>query len=343
MFREHPFQTLMTSDAFTGKPLSMAQACARLRFRHLQFLDILGRTRNLRLAAEQMHVTQPAATKILMDIEDILQARLFDRLSRGVRPNELGLFTLRYAHGALAGHRQFVDEFNALQQGGHGHLTIGAITGSAAHLLMASVVEIQRLRPLLVLKILEQSSDQLVAWLAERKIDLMIGRFTDEAQRSQFHYERLSSEQLHVVAGPHHPLHGAPDLDLAQLAHWPWILYPPSTALRGVSDEMFGRTGLELSSSVVETPSFLFALELMHRTDMLSLQPAALVERYVKKGLLIRIPVALPDRMPDYGLVTRLNEPHSPAAQAFIAVLLDKAATAAGAGTRPRGGAHTAM
>ena len=260
MFCDNPFQTLMSSDVFPGKPLSLAQACARLRFRHLQFLDILGRTRNLRLTAEQMHVTQPAATKILMDIEEILGARLFDRLSRGMRPNELGLFTLRYANAALDGQRRFVDEFNALKQGGHGHLTIGAITGSAAHLLVASVVEIQRLRPLLVLKILEQSSDQLVEWLAERKIDLMIGRFTEEAQRSQFHYERLSAEPLQVVAGLHHPLRGAMDLALTELAHWPWILYPASTAVRKVSDDIFDGAGLAPTSGLVETPSFLFAL-----------------------------------------------------------------------------------
>jgi DNA-binding transcriptional LysR family regulator len=284
-------------------------------------LDILGQTRNLRLTAEQMHITQPAATKILMDIEEILEARLFDRLSRGMRPNELGLFTLRYAGVALAGHRKFVDEFNALKQGGHGHLTIGAITGSAAHLLMASVAEIQRLRPLLVLKILEQSSDQLVIWLAERKIDLMIGRFTDEAQKTQFQYERLASEQLQVVAGFDHPMRGAHDLELTKLAHWPWILYPPSTAVRKVSDDIFGSNGLALTSGVVETPSFLFALELMQSTDMLSLQPAALVDKYVKRGLLARIPVELPDRMPDYGLISRLDEPQTPAAQAFIAVL----------------------
>jgi DNA-binding transcriptional LysR family regulator len=315
----------MGTDVFPGKPLSLAQACARLRFRHLQFLDILGRTRNLRLTAEQMHVTQPAATKILMDIEEILEARLFDRLSRGMRPNELGLFTLRYASAVLDGQRQFVDEFNALKQGGHGHLSIGAITGSAAHLLVASVAEIQRLRPLLVLKILEQSSDQLVVWLAERKIDLMIGRFTDEAQRSQFHYERLSAEPLQVVAGLHHPLRGTVDLALTELAHWPWILYPASTAVRKVSDDIFDSAGLAPTSGVVETPSFLFALELMHTTDMLSLQPAALVEKYVNKGLLARIPVELPDRMPDYGLITRLGEPPTPAAQAFMDVLREAA------------------
>jgi len=328
----------MTAENFPGKPLSMAQACGRLRFRHLQFLDILGQTRNLRLTAEQMHITQPAATKILMDIEDILQARLFDRLSRGMRPNELGLFTLRYASAALAGHRQFVDEFNALKQGGHGHLAIGAITGSAAHLLMAAVAEVQRLRPLLVLKILEQSSDQLVVWLAERKIDLMIGRFTDDAQQAQFHYERLASEQLQVVAGVDHPLRGATDLGLAKLAHWPWVLYPPSTAVRKVSDDLFGSSGLALRSGVVETPSFLFALELMQATDMLSLQPAALVDRYVQKGLLARIAVELPDRMPDYGLITRLDEAPPPAALAFIAVLRAKAAGAAAPATATAAG-----
>ncbi|KQO24651.1 LysR family transcriptional regulator [Acidovorax sp. Leaf76] len=307
----------------------MAQVCARLRFRHLQFLDILGQTRNLRLTAEQMHITQPAATKILMDIEEILESRLFDRLSRGMRPNELGLFTLRYAASALAGHRKFVDEFNALKEGGHGHLTIGAITGSAAHVLTASVAEIQRLRPLLVLKVLEQSSDQLIVWLAERKIDLMIGRFTDEAQRAQFHYERLSNEPLLVVGGLHHPLRGARDLDMAELSHWPWILYPASTAVRRVSDDIFGRNGLALSSGVVETPSFLFALQMMQTTDMLSLQPQALVERYIAKGLLARIPVDLPDRMPDYGLITRLGESPTPAMQAFIDVLREVASPAA--------------
>ena len=44
-----------------------------------------------------------------MDIEEILEARLFNRLSRGMRPNELGLFTLRYASAALDGQRKFVD------------------------------------------------------------------------------------------------------------------------------------------------------------------------------------------------------------------------------------------
>jgi DNA-binding transcriptional LysR family regulator len=310
---------LMSSERSQGKPLVLAQV-SRLRFRHLQFLDILGQTRNLRLTAEQMHITQPAATKVLMDIEAMLESRLFDRLPRGMRPNELGLFTLRYAHAALDGHRKFVDEFSTLKQGGHGHLSIGAISGSA-HLLTAAVAELQRLRPLLVVKVLEQSSDQLIAWLAECKIDVMIGRFTDESQRDQFHYEKLAGEGLQVTAGVHHPLRGSDAPGLAELSHWPWILYPTTTALRKVSDHIFSSTGLSLTSGIVETPSFLFALELMQSTNMLSLQPAALVDKYVRRGLLTRIAAELPDRMPDFGLITLQGEPPSTAALAFMDVI----------------------
>jgi DNA-binding transcriptional LysR family regulator len=312
----------------SGKPLSMAAACGRLRFRHLQFLEILGRTRNLRLTAEQMHITQPAATKILLDLEEIFDARLFERLPREMRPNELGLFTLRYAATALAGQKKFVDEFNALKQGGHGQLSIGAISGSAARILTEAVSEIQRRRPLLVLKVFEQSSDQLVAWLGERKIDLMIGRFTDDQQRAHFNYERLSHEKLLVVGRPQHPLRGEAGLELASLAHWPWLLYPPSTALRKVSDDIFGVIGMAPTSSVVETTSFLFALESLQLTDMLSLQPSTLVEKYVEKGLLARIPVSVPDRMPDYGMLTRTDENAGPAVQAFMSVLRDVAGRA---------------
>lgn len=311
---------LMSPDKPAGKPLALAQV-SRLRFRHLQFLDILGKTRNLRLTAEQMHITQPAATKVLMDIEEMLESRLFDRMPRGMRPNELGLFTLRYAHAALDGHRKFVDEFSTLRQGGHGHLSIGAISGSAAHLLIAAVAELQRLRPLLVVKVLEQSSDQLIVWLAERKIDVMIGRFTDEAQRGQFQYEKLAGESLEITAGLHHPLRGASAPGLLELSNWPWILYPTSTALRKVSDDIFSSTGLSLTSGIVETPSFLFALELLQSTNMLSLQPAALVDKYVRRGLLTRIASDLPDRMPDFGLITLQGEPPSTAVQAFIDVI----------------------
>ena len=106
------------------------------------------------------------------------------------------------------------------------------------------------------------------------------------------------------------------------------------------------------TSGIVETPSFLFALELMQSTTMLSLQTAALVDKYVRRGLLTRIAAELPNRMPDFGLITLQGEPPSTAVRAFMDVIrsmADHRAEAAfaadsatpGAGPMPRGRASS--
>src|SRR6476661_7499680 len=153
--------------------LALSTVCARLRFRQLHLLDILGRTRNLRMTAEQMHMTQPAATKILGDIEAMLGATLFERLPREMRPTDLGMVALRYASAALSDLGRFVGDFSALRDGGHGHLTVGAISASAAQLLITCIREVREKRPMLMIRIVEQSSDQLAVWLEQKKIDIM--------------------------------------------------------------------------------------------------------------------------------------------------------------------------
>lgn len=314
------------------QPMSVSSVCAKLRFRHLQFLDILGRTRNLRLAAEQMHMTQPAATKVLLDIESMFDARLFDRLPRDMRPTDLGLFALRYAGAALAEFNRFVTEFNTLKEGGHGHLTVGAISASAAQLLTATIREIRQRRPLLVVKIVEQSSDQLIVWLEEKKLDIMVGRFTETRHQALFNFEMLSGEAVWVVASHDHPLLQRDRLELAELGAWPWILYPPATAIRQLFEESFASAGLIAPQGMVETPSIFSTLELLQATDMLSLQPRAAVEKYVEKGLLGRIPVSIRRTMSNYGVITRKNEMPSQPMQEFIEILRT-VASATGADT----------
>jgi DNA-binding transcriptional LysR family regulator len=318
--------------------VSFASVCVKLRFRHLQLLDILGRTRNLRITAEQMHMTQPAATKILGDIESMFGAALFDRLPREMRPTDLGLVALRYANAALSDMGRFVSEFNMLRDGGHGHLTVGAISASAAQLLIAAVKELREQRPLVIIKILEQSSDQLAAWLEEKKIDIMLGRLTEPRHRTLFDFETLSDEEVWVVAGRHHPLLGMQGLELAELGAWPWILYPPATAIRQLFEESFADENVEAPVGMVETPSIFSTLELLQATDMLSLQPRAVVEKYVENRMLGRIPMTIRRNMSSYGIVTRKGDVPSRLMQDFIAVLR----SVAGKLREAAGGSHQA-
>ena len=301
--------------------LHTSSVLTRLRFRHLQLLDALGRTHNLRIAAEQMHITQPAATKILSDVETMVGALLFERLPREMRPTDLGILAVRYANTAVADLGRFVSEFSTLKNGGYGHLTVGAISASAAQLVTTGIREIRESRPQLVIKLVEQSSDQLAIWLEERKLDVMVGRLTESRHQVLFNFEVLSGEPVWVVAGRHHPLLRQRRLELADLGAWPWILYPQATAIRRLFDETFAGAGIPAPVGMVETPSIFSTLELLQATDMISLQPRAAVEKYVSKGLLGHLPVPINRTMTSYGIVTRRDELPSQPTQEFIAIL----------------------
>jgi DNA-binding transcriptional LysR family regulator len=239
-----------------------------------------------------------------------------------MRPTDLGVFSVRYATAAVADLGKFVNEFSTLSDGGYGHLTVGAISASAAQVVTTGIREIRRQRPQLVIKLVEQSSDQLAVWLEERKLDVMVGRLTEPRHQVLFDFEVLSGEPVWVVVGQHHPLlQQRRRLELADLGAWPWILYPQATAIRQLFDETFAGAGIPAPVGMVETPSIFSTLELLQATDMISLQPRAAVEKYVSKGLLGHLPIPITRTMTSYGIVTRKHELPSQPMQEFIAIL----------------------
>ena len=67
----------------------------RLKLRHLQLLAALGEHRALNRAAESLGISQPAASKLLIDLETALDQELFDRVGRGLVPNGYGEILMR--------------------------------------------------------------------------------------------------------------------------------------------------------------------------------------------------------------------------------------------------------
>ncbi|ACC71569.1 LysR family transcriptional regulator [Paraburkholderia phymatum] len=301
--------------------LSITQVLTKLRFRHLQLLELLGRTRNLRIAAEQMHITQPAATKILSDLEAMLGAPLFERLPREMRPTDLGTLSLRYASTTLSNLGKFSSEFATLKDGGYGHLTVGFIPASAAQLVTAAIKEIQRRRPRLIIKLVEQSSDQLATWLEARQLDVMIGRPTEPRHEALFDVIDLLAEPALAVVGKHHPLLKQRRIEIADLGEWPWILYPQGTAMRQLFEETFAAAGMVAPMGIVETPSIFTTLELLQATDMMSLQPRAAMDKYVTHGLLGYLDVPIRRTLSNYSVITRKDEAASQAMNEFVAIL----------------------
>ncbi|RXU27437.1 transcriptional regulator, partial [Pseudomonas syringae] len=70
----------------------------RIKVRHLRVIEALDRQKSLLRASRVLNVTQPALTRALQEIEEIVGAPLFERHSRGVRPNAMGEVLVQTAH-----------------------------------------------------------------------------------------------------------------------------------------------------------------------------------------------------------------------------------------------------
>ena len=73
---------------------TLQQLRSRLRIRHLVLLDELGRSLNMHRAAEAMHLSQPALSKLLAEAEELAGQTLFERSHHGVTPTPLGLMMI---------------------------------------------------------------------------------------------------------------------------------------------------------------------------------------------------------------------------------------------------------
>ena len=78
----------------TNASLLMNRLQAKARIRHLQVLVTLGELHSLKKTAETIGLSQPAVTQLLADLESLLDAKLFDRFSRGVQPTRAGTYSI---------------------------------------------------------------------------------------------------------------------------------------------------------------------------------------------------------------------------------------------------------
>jgi DNA-binding transcriptional LysR family regulator len=122
---------------------------ARLKTRQLLLLIALDDYRNIHRAADELHMTQPAASKQIKDLEEMLEVRLFERLPRGMEPTIYGETMIRHARMALTSLALAHDDLVTLKSGLSGQVEVGVIMSPAMALLPRAIARIKEQAPLL--------------------------------------------------------------------------------------------------------------------------------------------------------------------------------------------------
>ena len=116
----------------------------RLRTRQWVLLALLDQHRNLGRAAAAMNISQPAATKLLQQLEETFAVPLFKRVARGMTPTPYGEALVRHARWVLTDFGVVCEELEALRSGLSGSLRIGSVPGAVPELLAPALVDYQR-------------------------------------------------------------------------------------------------------------------------------------------------------------------------------------------------------
>lgn len=296
---------------------------ARLKTKQLLLLIALDEERNIHRAANELNMTQPAASKQLKDLESMLGVSLFDRLPRGMRPTVYGETMIRHARMALTSLAQAHDDIRSLKSGLSGEVDVGVILTPSISLIPEAIARIKKHAPMLRIGLQVESSNVLMSRLMHGELDFMIGRIRDDESNEHLLYEELSDESICAVTGIHHPLVNNLQLSMEEIATYPWICSPKGSILRQRCDQMFYSAGVSPPDNVIETTSTLIITNLLAQSDAICAMPADIAAYYAQANLLRILPITLQCNMDGFGIVQRRNDILSPSATLLIDTLRD--------------------
>ncbi len=301
----------------------------QIKIRHLLLLQALDKHGTLGMAARELSVTQPAATKLLAQLEQLLQLPLFERRAKGLQPTEYGHIMIRHAHAALGEIGAAREALALTAQGAQGRVSMGAVVGSLPRLTSVALAHLLAAHARLAVSVTVETSATLVPMLERGELELVVGQIPATAQVDNLQVEPLMTEPLALVVGPLHRHYDSRQLALNMLRDDLWVMPPPASPLRERMDSVFHAAGLSVPRRTVDTPSTLLATSLVQTAaQAVAVLPHDVARHYADHGDLRCLPVLLPSDLGTIGIVTRRRVRLSAAAEQVVQALRETARNA---------------
>jgi LysR family pca operon transcriptional activator len=292
----------------------------RLKVQHFRAVDAIATHGSLLKAATALSLTQPALSKSMRDVEDILKVKLFDRNPRGVAPTAAGLAFIESARRLLAELRRLDETLDVFSNPSQGAIAVGVLPAAASGVLPGVLARIKAVEPDIRIRMEEGRTEDLLPLLAAGEIDLIVGRLYEPTLPDAFEREALWTEPMSILARVNHPIFQNATVTAEHLRLYDLVL-PTVTQRMGQEIEQLLRR-LELAPRTsYRSSSAGFIREMLHDGDFLSIMPGLMMVGDVLRGslCLAPLPIASPER--PAGLIRRKDMPLTPAGRVFVEVL----------------------
>ncbi|UOA25830.1 pca operon transcription factor PcaQ [Pseudosulfitobacter sp. DSM 107133] len=288
----------------------------RIKFRHIQCFVEIVRQGSLKGASERLHLTQPAVSRTLKELEETLGATLLERDRGGVTLTPQGEVFWHFAQTSMAALQQGLDGVDQMVRGGRTVAAVGALPSVAASLMPQVVAHLQTAAPNMQMHIVEGAHGDLVGRLRAGALDMVIGRLGAVETMQGLSFTQLYTEVVDMVVRPDHPLLHAPRL--ASLRDWP-VIYPPrDSAIYGLVESFMLANGIGDLPDKLETVSGAFAHVYTPASDAVWIISHGVVAPALAAGRLARLPFDTGPTRGPIGVMTRAGQTASAASDTVM-------------------------
>lgn len=293
-----------------------------LKLPHLRLIAALEETGQISAAAALLNMTQPAASRMLAELERTLGASLHDRHPRGVTLNETGRFLAARARRMLFELDETGREILRMASGTRGRVTVGAVTAPAIEILLPAIREVRITHPDIEVAVQVDTSDRLAEGLLSHELDFYLGRVSDRMEARGVSLRPIGAEPIALVVRTEHPLTRRKDLTLADCIAFDWVMQPHGGLLRRTVEAYLMERGLPVPGRITSTASILLTLAMIAGSNAIAPISRAVATFHGggegMNGPITQLPVAPDLSVVPYALVRRRDEALSPSAATFL-------------------------
>ncbi|PWE56968.1 LysR family transcriptional regulator [Metarhizobium album] len=306
-----------------------------LKLTHLSMLVTIEDHGQISAAAEAMNISQPAASRMLSEMESILRTPLCERVARGVMLTKYGAALAKRARKILLELREANRELAELRTGNGGSVFIGAVTAPAISLVVPAIHKVTASYPGIEINVQVETSNVLARELLAARHDFVIGRIPDDLNPRLFHVHEIGIERACLMVREGHPLLGKPAASLSDLPAFDWVFQPPGTLLRRTVEDIFVTANVPLPENIINTSSLLLTAAVVCKSDAIA--PVAvdmaqfLAGQSSRAGDIRILPIDFEINVKPYSLITVRERELPPSARLLYDIILEESLALAAA------------
>ena len=281
---------------------------SRMKIRHLQCFMEVARLGHVGRAADQLAVTQPAVSKTLRELEELLNVRLFTRGPKGLVLTPLGEAFQHYASTGVVALQQAIDSVAQGKLQGDSNIKIGALPTVAVRLMPQAVRALTAHRRDAAVHLITGPNRILLERLKSRELDVVVGRLADPDQMIGLAFEQLYLERMAVVVHPRHPLVGEAPLDLRRISAFEVLMPHREDITRPIVDRLLIAHRIGGLERRIETVSSDFSRAYLKQTDATWIISYGVAALDIAAGELVELPVDVTATLGPVGMTTRADD-----------------------------------